>query len=129
MPYVGEELIVNRSNVILNDNCNSGTLSPKSTKKDDLYNDNCCLISCELLFTEFLDAIAEGEGDRNFRCCKRFFPHFTNDSGSTKYAVEAFYYALQVNSLLTHHQGYTSMWNRSVKGKGSNVTLSMTRRS
>lgn len=74
---------------------------PKPSKKDDAYNLSCCLLSYSLLFTKFIDAVAEGDGDRNLRCWKMFILHFKNDSGSTKYAVEVLYYSLQVNSLLT----------------------------
>ena len=55
-----------------------------------------------------------------------FLPPFKNDSGSTKYAVEALYYSLQVNSLLSPRQAYRLKWNRSVNlGKGSNVPLDL----
>ena len=54
-----------------------------------------------------------------------FLLHFKKDSGSTKYAVEALYYALQVNGQLTPRQAYRLQWNWSVKGKGSNVPLDL----
>ena len=98
---------------------------PKPSKRDDAYNYNCCLLSYGLLFTEFIDAVAEGDGERNLRCWKMFILHFKNDSGSTKYAVEALYYSLQVNSLLTPRQAYRLKWNRSVRGKASNVPLDL----
>jgi DNA-binding TFAR19-related protein (PDSD5 family) len=104
---------------------NSDMPSPEPSKKDDSYNYNCCLISYGLLFIEFLDCIAEGDGDRNLRCWKMFLLHFHNDSGSTKYALEALYYTLQVHSLLTPRQAYRLMWNRSVKGRSSNVPLDL----
>ena len=110
--------------VTFNENTTTST-EPKQTKKDDSYNYNCCLINYGLLFTEFLDAVGEGDGDRNLRCWKMFLLHFKKDSGSTKYAVEALYYTLQVNSLLTPRQAYRLQWNRSVKGKGSNVPLDL----
>ncbi len=77
------------------------------------------------MFTEFLDAVAEGDGDRNLRCWKMFILHFKKDTGSNKYAIEALYYSLQVNSLLTPRQAYRLQWNRSVKGKASNVPLDL----
>jgi hypothetical protein len=109
--------------VIFNDNADMP--SPQPSEKDDLYNYSCCLIHYGLLFTEFLDTIAEGDGDRNLRCWKMFLLHFKNDSGSTKYALEALYYTLQVNCLLTPRQAYRLMWNRSVKGKTVNVPLDL----
>ncbi|KAJ7390854.1 hypothetical protein OS493_021742 [Desmophyllum pertusum] len=112
------------ADIILSDS-NSERSVPDSSKKDDVYNYNCCLLSYGLLFTEFLDAVAEGDGDRNLRCWKMFLLHFKNDTGSTKYAVEALYYSLQVNSLLTPRQAYRLKWNRSVKGKASNVPLDL----
>ena len=99
--------------------------STQPSEKDDLYNYNCCLINYGLLFTEFLDAIAEGDGDRNLRCWKMFLLHFKNDAASTKYALEALYYTIQVNCLLTPRQAYRLMWNRSVRGKGCNVPLDL----
>ena len=65
--------------------------------------------------------IAEGDGDRNLRCWKMLLLHFKNDTGSTKYALEALYYSLQLHSLFTPRLAYRLMWNCSVKGKGSNV--------
>ena len=111
--------------VLFSDSTSERTISPVDQKRDDTYNYNCCLLSYGLLFVEFLDAIAEGDGDRNLRCWKMFLLHFKNDTGSTKYALEALYYSLQVNSLLTPRQAYRLMWNRSVKGKGSNVPLDL----
>ena len=99
--------------------------STQPSEKDDLYNYNCCLINYGLLFTEFLDAIAEGDGDRNLRCWKMFLLHFKNDAASTKYALEALYYTIQVNCLLTPRQAYRLMWNRSVRCKGCNVPLDL----
>ena len=110
--------------IIFNDNSHMPS-SPEASKKDDLYNYNCCLISYGLLFTEFLDAIAEGDGDRNLRSWKMLLLHFKNDPGSTKYALEALYYTLQVHSILTPRQAYRLMWNRSVKGGQSNVPLDL----
>ena len=110
--------------IMLRDSNSERTL-PESSKRDDSFNYNCCLLSYGLLFIEFLDSIAEGDGDRNFRCWKMFLLHFKNDSGSTKYAIEALYYSLQVNSLLTPRQAYRLKWNRTIKGKGSNVALDL----
>lgn len=113
------------ADIILSDS-NSERSVPEPSKRDDVYNYNCCLLSYSLLFTEFLDAVAEGDGDRNLRCWKMFLPPFKNDSGSTKYAAEALYYSLQVNSLWSPRQAYRLKWNRSVNlGKGSNVPLDL----
>lgn len=51
--------------------------------------------------------------------------YFKNDTGNTKYALEALYYSLQAHSLLTPRQAYRLMWNRSVKDKGSNIPLDL----
>ena len=111
---------------LFSDSTSEKAMSPAmDQKRGDTYNYNCCLLSYGLLFVEFLDAIAEGDGDRNLRCWKVFLLHFKNDTGSTKYALQALYYSLQVHSLLTPCQGYRLMWNRSVKGKGSNVPLDL----
>ena len=64
----------------------SGLRNTMDQKRDDTYKYNCCLLSYGLLFVEFLDAIAEGDGDRNLRCWKMLLLHFKNDTGSTKYA-------------------------------------------
>ena len=113
------------ADVIFSDSTSESTVTSTSPKRDDTYNYNCCLLSYGLSFVEFLDAVAEGDGDRNLRCWKMFMLHFKNDTGSTKYALEALYYSLQVNSLLTPRQAYRLQWNRSVKGKGSNVPLDL----
>ena len=60
--------------------------------------------------------------ETNLRCWKMLLLH---DTGSAKYALEALYYSLQVHSQLTPHQAYRLKWNRSVKGKESNVPLDL----
>lgn len=68
--------------VICSDATCESTVTSTSQMRDDTYNYNCCLLSYGLLFLEFLDAAAEGDGDRNLRCWKMFLLHFKNDKGS-----------------------------------------------
>ena len=51
------------SEVLLSDSTSESTVTPTDKKTDDTYY-NCCLLSYGLLFVEFLDAIAEGVGDK-----------------------------------------------------------------
>jgi L1 cell adhesion molecule like protein len=82
-----------------------------------------------LLYLNFTDAIAEGDGDRIIRCWKFLLLHFFVDgSNSTKYALEALYLQFQQQSLLSPRQAYCQKWNRSVNnhGKtGKNVYLDL----
>lgn len=81
-----------------------------------------------LLYMNFTDAVAEGDGDRIIRCWKFLLLHFFSDSRSTKYAVEALYLQLQQQALLSPRQAYRQRWNRGVNnhnGSGKNVPLDL----
>ena len=72
-----------------------------------------------LLYLNFTDAIAEGDGDRIIRCWKFLLLHFFVDgSKSTKYALEALYLQFQQQALLSPRQAYCQKWNRSVNNHG-----------
>ena len=114
---------------MLNVNSNSNeALSRTSENDDDMFNYQCSLLDHGLLYMNFTDAIAEGDGDRILRCWKFFLLHFYSDKGSAKYAVEALYLQLQQQALLSPRQAYRQRWNRSVNnrgGKGKNVPLDL----
>lgn len=104
------------------------TLSITSENSDDMFNYQCSLMDHGLLYMNFTDAIAEGDGDRIMRCWKFLLLHFYSDKGSTKYAIEALYLQLQQQALLSPRQAYRQRWNRSVNnrgGSGKNVPLDL----
>ena len=95
---------------------------------DDMFNYQCSLMDHGLLYMNFTDAVAEGDGDRIMRCWKFLLLHFYSDTGSTKYALEALYLQLQQQAILSPRQAYRQRWNRSVNnhgGNGKNVPLDL----
>ncbi len=82
-----------------------------------------------MLYLNFSNAIAEGDGDRIVRNWKFFLLHlFADGQSSVKYAMEALYLQLQQHCLLTPKQAYQQRWNRSVNnrgGIGKNVALDL----
>ena len=94
---------------------------------DDAYNYQCNLLDQGLLYMNFVDAIAEGDGNRIIRCWKYLLLHFYAE-GKTKYAIEAQYLLLQQHCLLSPRQAFRQRWNRSVNNKGGagkNVPLDL----
>ena len=101
---------------------------PSDLVHDDMFNYQCNLLDHGLLYLNFNDAVAEGDGDRIIRCWKFLLLHFYHDSGSTKYALEALYLQLQQQALLSQRQAYRQHWNRSVNnrgGSGKNVPIDL----
>ncbi len=97
------------------------------TTNDDVYNYQCNLLDQGLLYMNFVDAIAEGDGDRIIRCWKYLLLHFYAEN-KTKYAIEAQYLLLQQYCLLSPRQAFRQRWNRSVNNKGGagkNVSLDL----
>lgn len=73
---------------------------PEVKDEDDVFNYQCNLLDHGLLYMNFMDAIAEGDGSRIIRCWKFLLLHFYAE-GKTKYAIlEALYLLLQQYSLL-----------------------------
>ena len=118
--------------VILEDNLDStpttSTVSP-SKGDDDMFNYNTALLAEGLFFLNFLDAFAEGDGERiirQYKClmllCK------ADDSHSTKYAIESLYQQLLVNGALSKSEAHVFTWNRTVNnrgGLGSNIPFDL----
>ena len=109
--------------VIISENNNDSTPTPfnvsRSNKGDDMFNYNTALLAEGLFFLNFLDAVAEGDGQRITRqykylmlLCK------ADDSHSTKYALESLYQLLLVNGALSESEALVFTWNRSVNNHG-----------
>ena len=95
---------------------------------DDMFNYQCSLLQHGLLYLNFRDAVAEGDGDRIIRNWKFLLLHFREKSSHSKYALEALHLLFQVNSILTQRQAHQLVWNRSVNNKGGhghNVPLDL----
>ena len=84
---------------------------------DDAYNYQCNLLDQGLLYMNFVDAVAEGDGNRIIQCWKYLLLHFYAED-KTKFAIEAQYLLLQQYCLLSPRQAFTHRWNRSVNNKG-----------
>jgi hypothetical protein len=98
---------------------NNGELAKDKEDSDDVYNYNCALVSEGLLFMNFLDAIAEGDGERIFRQYKYLMLLFKSDAPhSNKYALESLYQLLLVKGVLSKRDALRFIWNRSVNNKG-----------
>lgn len=77
------------------------------TKDDNVYSYNCALLTDDLFFLNFLDAISEGDGQH-----------------STKYALECLYQSICVTSLLSPRDCERFVWNKTVNnrgGRGNNI--------
>lgn len=93
-----------------------------------MFNYQCSLMDHGLLYLNFTDAVAEGDGDRIMRCWKFLLLHFYADRGSSKYALEALYLQLQQQAILSPRQAYRQLWNRGVNnhgGSGKNVPIDL----
>ena len=85
------------------------------------------LLDYGMLILNFLDAIAEGDGEF-FRCWKYFLMYLKHQGrSSTKYALEGLYLMFQVHALLSPRAAHRLVWNRSVKNKrgSSNIPLDL----
>jgi hypothetical protein len=97
-------------------------------QNDDMFNYQCSLLQYGLLYLNFKDAIAEGDGSRIMRIWKFFLLYFRENSTRSKYALEALYLLFQVNSLMTPRKAHQLTWNRSANnrgGPGKNVPLDL----
>lgn len=106
----------------------SSTQCNNEEQNDDMFNYQCSLLQYGLLYLNFKDAIAEGDGSRIIRIWKFFLLYFRENSTRSKYALEALYLLFQVNSLMTPRKAHQLTWNRSVNnrgGPGKNVPLDL----
>ena len=95
------------------------SVQPSSSEEsDDMFNYQCSLMDHGLLYINFTDAVADGDGDRIMRCWKFLLLHFYSDGGSNKCAREALYFQLQQQAILSPRQAYRQRWNRSVSNHG-----------
>ena len=101
----------------------------EAKNKDDIYSYNCALLEDGLFFLNFLDDVAEGDGNRIMRQYKYILLSFRADGQqSTKYALECLYQTFLVNALLSHRDAERFVWNRSVNtfgGVGKNIGLDL----
>ena len=66
---------------------------------------------------EFIDARAEGDGERVIRCWKLLMPLFKS-AGNSKHALQALRLQMQVNVTLSPNLAHQVMWNRFVNVRG-----------
>ena len=93
-----------------------------------MFNYQCSLLDHGLLYLNFRDAVAEGDGTRIIRCWKFLLIQFWQESSQSKYALEALYLLFQINALLTPCEAHELKWNRSVNNHGAagcNVPLDL----
>lgn len=94
--------------------------------KDDMYNYNTALLNEGLLFMNYLDAVAEGDGDRIIRQYKYLMLICKADGHSKNYALECLHLLFQVFALLTPRDAHRLIWNRGVNNHnttGTNIAL------
>ena len=84
---------------------------------DTIYEYSSDVLSLELLFMEFVDAIREGDGSRILRCWRYFLPIF-RASNSTNYSIEAFTLLAQEKFLLSPRMAFQLKWTRTVNTHG-----------
>jgi len=104
----------------------------KKTSKDmsdDIYNYNCGFLLEGLTFLNFIDAIAEGDGERIFRQYKYMLLYFKADAPhSNKYALECLFQNFLVTGILSERDAHLFIWNRSVNnfgGIGKHIPLDL----
>ena len=91
----------------------------KDVERDDMFSYNSALFADVLYFLNFLDAVAEGDGDRIIRQYKYMLMYCRADhKHSTKYALECLYQFSLVFALLSHRGRERFTWNRSVNNNG-----------
>ena len=84
---------------------------------DHVYNYARTICHYGSLIMEFMDAWAEGDGERIYTCWQVFLPHFYNHSTRSKYAVEAVRLQLQ-QQVLSNQLSHELIWGRFVNLKG-----------
>jgi hypothetical protein len=103
--------------------------SSLSTNRDDMFNYQLALLEYGMLFSNFCDAVSEGDGQRIIRCWKFFLLFLKNDGQrSCKYAIEGLTIMCQIYILLSPRDAHRLIWNRSVKarhGLGGNIPLDL----
>lgn len=85
--------------------------------KDGVYNYARVLCHFGSLVMEFVDAWAEGDGERIYRCWRLFLPHFIV-ANCRKYALEALRLQFQVKAVLSPHLAHHILWDRFINTKG-----------
>lgn len=89
----------------------------KAPKKDDVFRYACELLSLGLLYSEYSDAIKDGDGPREFRCFKYMLPMF-KASNRVNYACEIFCILAQVNFILSPRLSHQLQWSRFINTQG-----------
>ena len=84
---------------------------------DGVYNYARVLCHFGALVMEFLDAWAEGDGDRVYCCYRLFLPHFIIEN-CRKYALESLRLQIQVKAMLSPHLAHYILWDRFINTKG-----------
>ena len=84
---------------------------------DHVYNYAKVLCHYGALILEFRDAIAEGDGDRVYRCWRVMLPHFLASRWS-KYSLEALRLQFQVRAILSPQLAHQVVWDRFVNTRG-----------
>ena len=114
-------------NIVENAKPSGDQINGNEHERDDMYNYQCNLLDQGLFYLNFIDAVAEGDGNKIIRCWKFLMLHFYAEK-KYKYAIEAQYLLLQQYSLLSLRQAYRQRWNRSTNNKGgagNNVPLDL----
>ena len=106
------ELVVSKCFIV--DGCFSGDALDID---DSVFNYGRILGHFGALVLEMTDAWSAGDGERVFRCWRRFLPHF-QAANHTKYALEALNFQFQVTSVCSPHLAHHIMWDRFVNSKG-----------
>lgn len=84
---------------------------------DGVYNYARVLCHFGSLVMEFVDAWAEGDGERVYRCWRLFLPHFLV-ANCRKYALEAIRLQFQVKAVLSPYLSHHILWDRFINTKG-----------
>ena len=85
--------------------------------KDDVYRYACELLSLGLLYSEYSDAVKEGDGQRVFRCFKYILLMF-KASNRVNHACEIFCTLAQHKFILSPRLAHQLQWSRFINTHG-----------
>lgn len=109
-------------------NTNPSASHPVLSYNDKIMGYAIELLTLGLLYTEFTDAIREGDGVRILRCWKFMFPLF-RASGRINYTIEAFRLLYSHAFLLSPCQAKQLLWSRCINTTWQEYTYGSTLKS
>jgi len=113
-----KEILMNAMSLIVNSYVDLSAMDEKQPKPNDQQKAYACeLLSLGLIYSEYSDAIREGDGDRVFRCWK-FLLILYKSSGKKNYACEAMAFLARYQFVLSPRLSHQLLWSRFINTHG-----------